>query len=75
VSASAASTESLSVLGHDIESLLGDGEEWQLICSCGWETWRRAHEWQARDDFDDHVADDLSTRLRRLHDARKAGTL
>jgi hypothetical protein len=66
---------SVSVLGHDIESFLFDGEEHKLVCSCGWETWRRPDEWHAREDFNDHIFDDVNTRLARLHDARKVERL
>ena len=54
------------VLGHKPQSVLFDGEAWNITCECQWETNGRGAAWQAWSDFGDHVTDDVRTVLDRI---------
>ena len=63
-----------NVLGHTPDAVIFDGEEWQIICSCSWET-RDEDDEDVWEDFNDHVFDDVNTILRRQRDKAKVVTL
>lgn len=63
-----------SVLGHEIDSVMFDSEDWTIICSCLWECCEPEEE-TAWEMFNDHVFDHANTVLRRQREAAKVVTL
>lgn len=54
---------------HKPESVLFNGETWEIVCACGWECWSVEDEEEAWEAFNDHVFDDVRTELLRQREA------